>query len=97
MALIIVPVFQAISAEADAEFQAFGVGGQSDFERKSIEYNMGKGSRTISLIIGTEYVLLALPIIPSNTYNNLFFKGDVFHLNSTHYYRFFVFDDNVFQ
>lgn len=95
--IIIIPIFCFVGAVADAEFQALGGWRQGDFEGECIEDYMSTSSRSIGPGVCTEDILLALPIIPGHTDNDLLLEVDILHLDGAHDNRFLILDDHILQ
>lgn len=58
---------------------------------------MGTSGRAIGPGECAEDVLLALPVIPGHTDNDLLIEVDVLHLDGAHHNRLLILDDHILQ
>lgn len=95
--IIVVPVFLFVWTIAYAELQTLGGWRQGDLEWECIEDNVSTGCGSIGSGKCAEYVLLALPIVPGDTDNNLLLVIHITNFDCAHYDGFLILDNHILQ
>jgi len=93
----VTPIFCFVGAVADAELQALRGWRQGDLEGECIEDYVGTSGWSIGPGECAEDILLALPIIPGHTHNNLLLEVDVLHLDGAHHNGLLILNNHILQ